>query len=241
MSALFSLEDASLHSFEGGLNDDDYFKEAVKPCDEFTMAQKSLLSMEGGNINEFHGLRSRRSSLDFTAPELSINTVDLLVRSLDTIFRHQTSWPLTKLSIESLLQKLDLSTQETNKYTFWDLEKAYTRNLIHTDGKHYSLLLLCWNPGRESSIHNHPCDGCFVKTLRGCIRETMYTLHEETNEIRQGSVRFCNEGQITFTSDDIGLHKIGTSVNTNLRILNSFLLHILRTLLSFPCFPLVYF
>ena len=182
------------------------FEETSDQCVEFTMEQKSLLCMEGGDIHE---LRYRKASLDFTVPDQSINTVELLVRSLDTIFRHQTSWPLTKLSINDLLNKLDLSTQEINKYTFWDAEKAYTRNLVHTDGKNYSLLLLCWNPGRESSIHNHPCDGCFVKTLQGCIRETMYTLHEESNEVRQGSVRFCNEGQVTFTSDDIGLHKIG--------------------------------
>ena len=161
--ASFSLEEKSLHSFEGGL-DDDYFKENLKPCDELSMAQKSLLSMEGGNnVRELNDLRSRRESLDFTAPDQSINTIELLVRSLDTIFRHQTSWPLTKLSINNLLQKLDLSTQETNKYTFWDVEKPYTRNLIHTDGKHYSLLLLCWNPGKESSIHNHPCDGTALR------------------------------------------------------------------------------
>jgi cysteine dioxygenase len=96
-----------------------------------------------------------------------------------------------------------------NKYTFWDGEKPYTRNLVHTDNENYTLLMLCWNGGRESSIHNHPCEGCFIKTIRGCIRETRYEVHEETNEIRRSQVKFFNEGQVSFMHDSIGLHKIG--------------------------------
>jgi hypothetical protein len=92
---------------------------------------------------------------------------------------------------------------------FWDTDKAYSRNLVATDGKHYSLLLLCWKPGRESAIHDHPCDGCFVKTLRGCIRETRYHCNATTNEITQGVTKFYCEDQVSFMNDEIGLHKIG--------------------------------
>jgi cysteine dioxygenase len=107
--------------------------------------------------------RSRTSSCDFLAAEDNVTSMTALVRSLDFIFSHFINWPVRKEKIEALLKKVSLTTDEANKYTFWDIEKAYTRNLVHTDGKHYTLLLLCWNPGRESSIHNHPCDGCFVK------------------------------------------------------------------------------
>lgn len=54
-----------------------------------------------------------------------------------------------------------------DKYAFWDPSKLYTRNLVATDGKNYTVLLLCWNPGRESPIHDHPCEGCWVKTVSG--------------------------------------------------------------------------
>ena len=141
----------------------------------------SLDSMEGADAYSFY--RPRASSSDLTGEE-SINTMAGLVRSLDYIFKSSSYWPTTKEMIEALLKKVSLTTDECNMYTFWDVEKAYTRNLVYTDGKHYTLLLLCWNAGRESSIHNHPCDGCFVKTIRGCVRETRYTVHEETQEVR---------------------------------------------------------
>lgn len=111
-------------------------------------------------------------------------------------------------AIRNALARTDLRTDEVNKYTFWDSQKAYTRNLIHTDGENYTLILLCWNAGRESSIHNHPCEGCFIKTVRGCIKETRYVWDEKDDEIRQTGIRFFNEGQVSFMHDSIGLHKI---------------------------------
>jgi len=63
--------------------------------------------------------------------------------------------------------------------------------------------------GKESLIHNHPCDGCFVKCLKGCLKETRYTVHESTSEIRLKEIKFYIEGQVSFMSDDLGLHKIG--------------------------------
>ena len=60
------------------------------------------------------------------------------------------------------------------KYAIFDDEKPYTRNLISTDGETYTLLLLCWNPQKESPIHDHPCDGCWLQVVQGGIREDRY-------------------------------------------------------------------
>jgi len=123
------------------------------------------------------------------------------------------SWTDRHNAILYVLERVDLSTNEVNKFTFWDPEKAYTRNLIARDPafKHYTLLLLCWNAGKESKIHNHPCDGCFIKTIRGCIKETRYHLDQDTLQIKVGKVKFFNEGQISYMDDNLGYHKIGNS------------------------------
>lgn len=139
-----------------------------------------------------------------------ITSLCYFIKVLQAIYRiNEWNWDNKRNAIDTLLRRTNLTTDEVNKYTFWDGEKPYTRNLIHTDGENYTLLMLCWNGGRESSIHNHPCEGCFIKTIRGCIRETRYEVHEETNEIRQSKVKFFNEGQVSYMHDSIGLHKIG--------------------------------
>lgn len=150
----------------------------------------SMLSMESAED-------PRRRQMSFDISNEKIDSVKQLVKGLDTIFKHRSPhWCLTQAAITSLLESVDLTTDEVNKYTFWDSEKPYTRNLISTDNSNYTLLLLCWNPGKESKIHNHPCDGCFVKTIRGCIRESRYSVHSGSNEIRLDNVRFYNEGQV---------------------------------------------
>ena len=139
-----------------------------------------------------------------------INTAEKLRKSLDMIFSNEsTEWEYKKAATFDVLSRLDLSSTEVDKYAFWDCEKPYTRNLVCTDHMNYTLILMCWNPGKESHPHNHPCDGCFVRTIRGCIRETRFEAHPETNELRKTGVGFCNEGQVTFINDSMGLHKIG--------------------------------
>ena len=74
-----------------------------------------------------------------------------------------------------MYRQLTLTNNEINQYTFVDPNKHYTRNLIATDNKTYTLLLLCWNPNHSSPIHDHPCDGCWMKVVQGNIREQRYT------------------------------------------------------------------
>jgi len=140
--------------------------------------------------------------------EIKFDTFAALAAQLDAIFALGLKFDDIKDKITQLLLRVNVLTTETNKYTFFDCEKPYTRNLICSDGKHYSLLLLCWGPGKETKIHNHPCDGCFIKNISGCIKETRYSFDKAADEIKQCCSKYYCEGQVSFMSDDIGLHKI---------------------------------
>jgi len=137
-----------------------------------------------------------------------IEKFDCLVNQLNKVFASKYCCNSKLASIRQILQRVDLTTNEANKYTFFDFEKPYTRNLVATDGVNYTLLVLCWNSGMESKIHNHPCDGCFIKTLRGCIKETVYSMDEATGDIVPKGNKFYCEGQVSYMSDALGLHKI---------------------------------
>jgi cysteine dioxygenase len=140
-----------------------------------------------------------------------IRTIAHFIHELDEVYElNQSNWDEKRAAIENLLHRINLSTDEVNKYTFWDSgERPYTRNLIHTDGKNYTLLMLCWNGGRESSIHDHPCEGCFIRAIRGSVRETRYEVLPEVDQIKKSQITFLNEGQVSYMHDSIGLHKIG--------------------------------
>jgi cysteine dioxygenase len=58
-------------------------------------------------------------------------------------------------AVNQLFGRLDLDKKEWTKYAMFDPSKNYTRNLIATDDETFTLLLLCWNAGKESPIHDH--------------------------------------------------------------------------------------
>jgi cysteine dioxygenase len=139
----------------------------------------------------------------------SLETFDEITATLANVFRDANkSYKTVREDIQRVLETVHLTAAEVSKYTFFDTEKPYTRNLVSTDGKHYTLLVLCWTPGKGSKIHNHPCDGCFIKTLSGCVKETKYDVDPKTGDIKQSCSKFCCEGQVSYMSDDLGLHKV---------------------------------
>lgn len=136
----------------------------------------------------------------FSIAELTAHVKDVFVGGKSKLERRHC--------ISELLKRTSITSAEINKYSFWDNEKSYTRNLVSTDHENFTILFLCWNAGRESKIHDHPCDACFIKVLRGSIKETKYTKNSETNEITKSCVRFYEEGKVAYMDDYIGYHKI---------------------------------
>lgn len=153
------------------------------------------------------------------------HTFPSLIEALNCVFKSipKEDWKRRREALQCVLSRTKLTSCEISKYALFDPAYPYTRNLVATDDKNYTLLLLCWNAGMESKIHNHPCDGCFVRVMKGCVKETRYALpsamscsegssEEKGNadEVLQvTSECIATEGDLTYMDDYIGLHKIG--------------------------------
>ena len=86
--------------------------------------------------------------------------------------------------ISSLFRRLDLRKEDWEPYAFFDPSKLYTRNLVATDDESYTLILMCWNAGKSSPVHDHPCDGCWMQVCEGSICETRYVKQDESDALR---------------------------------------------------------
>lgn len=53
-------------------------------------------------------------------------------------------------------------------YFFWS-EKFYTRNLIYKDAR-FELMVLCWDKGQVSRVHNHADQMCWMTVPVGRLR-----------------------------------------------------------------------
>lgn len=113
-----------------------------------------------------------------------------------------------KTHYNSVLHNFDFDAIDFKSFESWASEK-YTRNCLYKD-EQFELLLICWDAGQETSIHNHDGEDCWVCVLRGEMEEVFYSL-DQSNGLKEEGSRFILPHQLSFMNDKIGLHKLVNS------------------------------
>jgi len=140
-------------------------------------------------------------------------TLKELVRALAKVVRNKKTAHLhTATEAQSLLSRYDASLGEWKRFALKDDSKNYTRNLISTDRETYTLMLLCWTAGKESPIHDHPCDGCWMRCIEGGITETRYAMPgDSSNALTETCSTTLHSPAVAYIDDNLGLHKVGAT------------------------------
>lgn len=127
--------------------------------------------------------------------------------------------------LDSLTGKMDLSTLgsllEKSNTEICDVisvcrfdPQHYQRNKIAT-GEWYDMLVICWRPGQESTIHDHRDSSCGFKILEGTATEVRYKKLANPNpEILNAPELVSATESVTYTqgqlcmAEDRDIHKI---------------------------------
>mmetsp|Transcript_7766 Transcript_7766/g.30674 ORF Transcript_7766/g.30674 Transcript_7766/m.30674 type:complete len:290 (-) Transcript_7766:129-998(-) len=116
----------------------------------------------------------------------------------------------SRTRIADAMRDLDISDGCLDQYKHFESEKKYTRNLIATDGERFTLMLLCWNGGKESPVHDHPCRGCWMRVCEGSVTETRYA-RKDGSLVEVGAATFESPA-VAYVHDSMGLHKVGAAM-----------------------------
>ncbi|KAF2107427.1 cysteine dioxygenase [Lophiotrema nucula] len=119
--------------------------------------------------------------------------------------------------LKALMRNYASKEPEWSRFDKRSLYLPYTRNLVDKGNGKSNLLLLSWRPGQESAVHDHANAHCIMKILKGQLLETRFhrpTVEQLINEekqplVRDGNPMPYNVNEVTYMSDDLGLHKIG--------------------------------
>lgn len=131
----------------------------------------------------------------------------LLVETLERELEHEPDLAIKhKPRLQRLLEEFPVNMDELQTFAHFDPSRNYTRNLISTDNETYALMLLCWNPGKYSPVHDHPTDGCWVKIIQGNVNEVRY--EKQNGKLIESSNVVLTSG-VTYMDDSFGLHKVG--------------------------------
>lgn len=145
-----------------------------------------------------------------------------LVRALSDVLGPSSGIDSVEVDENDLIRLMEAySSQESHwrEYAHADPSRNYTRNLVDEGNGKSNLLVVVWNPGRCSPIHDHADAHCVMKILKGTLNETLYPMpacSASGDSTSSGTVTPPHalkettylENQVTYISDKIGLHKI---------------------------------
>eukprot|EP01135_Chromosphaera_perkinsii_P004789 Nk52_evm20s296 gene=Nk52_evmTU20s296 len=143
-------------------------------------------------------------------------TMEQLVEQLYEAFDNEEG-----ADIDHVIQLMESYTSSDNKdwkkYALLDPYK-YTRNLVDEGNGKFNLMILAWNCGQASSIHDHAGSHCCMKVLDGSVDETLYCCPEKDviAEEEEGGIapmvvkgnRGLYKNQVAYIHDRIGLHRV---------------------------------
>ncbi|CAH8636932.1 unnamed protein product [Schistosoma rodhaini] len=186
------------------------------------MSSTELTIMKQSNNNNINLYQSNHK---YQLPK--INTLNDLIKTIRIIF-NQDHIDINEVS--TILKDFECDFSEWKKYLFFNKTK-YTRNLIDEGNGKYNLLLLCWSEEQGTGIHDHAGADCFVKIIKGQIKETIYdwpkhfnpensyNSTDETNfPLVVKSVNVLKPGEVTYMHDKVGIHRLHNPSKTETAI-----------------------
>jgi len=115
-----------------------------------------------------------------------------------------------------VLKRLEIPAADFEPFTTCD-PGSYTRNCIARTDK-AEIILLCWDPGAKTKIHDHHGQNCWIYQVEGQLKESRYT--ERNGNLDLLSEAVMEEGSISFMHDTLGYHALENVSNEKGRTLH---------------------
>ncbi len=96
------------------------------------------------------------------------------------------------------LERLEVSFEDIAHVARFS-PNGYQRNLLHA-GAHWHALILCWDSGQRSPIHDHAQSVCGVRIIRGTATETIFE-RTDSGQLKAVSSSDLHEGEVCASRD----------------------------------------
>jgi cysteine dioxygenase len=113
------------------------------------------------------------------------------------------SRPFTPEEMAALARSVDLETLDLSGYRRFQ-EDCYARNTVLLNDR-CELVVICWQPGQMSAVHDHGSSHCLYLVVEGTMVEERYTLRDG-KPVPQDERSF-GKGDITIAAGD-SVHRI---------------------------------
>lgn len=125
-----------------------------------------------------------------------------LSQFLEALDQHPDAISLERL--QELLSQLEIDDDFWQRYVHFDSAK-YRRNLLHRC-ENFEALVLCFESGQRTPIHDHAGSACGVRVLEGVGMETIYERTEDGWLYATGTQELPRSGIVG--SNDMDIHQL---------------------------------
>ena len=144
-------------------------------------------------------------------------TIRTPITTIEQLVHELAQGPGRKGYLE-ILDRIDIPVEEFEPYARWN-EKHSTRNCIaRTDA--FELLLICYEPGQRTSIHDYSTEEAWVHPLTGAVIEERFEFAAD-GPLRKVSSAKLDPGSFSYLHNGRGIHRYlnsntGRSMTLNL-------------------------
>ena len=128
------------------------------------------------------------------------------IHVLIDVLSHSSKEDYTDILLNFNFQDIDFSEIENWK------THSYTRNCFYKD-ENFELILICWDKGQKTAIHNHDGEDCWVYLLKGELEEDFYEL-DDSGQLKHKSSQILKPNEITKSEGHDGFHRLGNSTKS---------------------------
>ncbi|QHI38431.1 Cysteine dioxygenase [Kordia antarctica] len=108
-----------------------------------------------------------------------------------------------RTNYDNIIRSANLPNGDFTDYSSWS-DECYARNCI-IENEEFELILLCWEAGQKTAIHDHGGEECWVKIIQGEFKETRYE-KDETGALISTSSLISKANNVTYMIDFMGYH-----------------------------------
>jgi cysteine dioxygenase len=126
--------------------------------------------------------------------------------------------PFRREDVHRVASRLRVRPADLERWQHWS-DEQYTRTRFY-HGERFEILVLCWNEGQESPIHDHARSICTMTVLEGEAATTMYRIDEAAGRkalVREATTTLPEGSVTTVYGGDI--HRVGNPRGSGRRLI----------------------
>ena len=139
------------------------------------------------------------------------------IRTIEALITELNDKKSNPVKVLDIMRRVDIPREEFERYYSWD-DDRYTRNVLARN-EEFEVLLICWEKGQSSPIHDFNSQEAWIHPIQGWIKEERYKINTDDVRLEKVSSVLLGTDEYSYMNQ-VNIHRYsnandGRSVSLN--------------------------